>query len=106
MSVEVSFCELRTKMVINVVDGKALGRIADIVFSRENAKVIGFVVPGDKGFHLFGRKNELFIPYDRVIRIGLDAVLVELRPMSAYHNVNEMPIKPQENCLMPPQCSC
>jgi len=53
MGVDVSFCELRTKMVINVVDGKALGRIVDIVFSRENAKVIGVVVPGDKNFHLW-----------------------------------------------------
>ena len=107
MGVEVSFCELRTKMVINVVDGKALGRIGDIVFSRENAKVAGFVVPGDKGFHLWGRKNELFIPYDRVMRIGLDAVLVELRPMNAYRNACDVEIRPQENnCLMPPKCSC
>ena len=66
MGVEVSFCELRTKMVINVVDGKALGRIVDIVFSRDNAKVIGVVVPGDKNFHLWGRKNELFVPYENI----------------------------------------
>ena len=106
MGVEISFCELRTKMVINVVDGKALGRIADIVFSRENAKVIGVIVPGDKGFHLFGRKNELFIPYDRIMRIGLDAVLVELRPMSAYHTDCNVEISPKESCLMPPKNCC
>ncbi len=107
MGVEVSFCELRTKMVINVVDGKALGRIVDIVFSRENAKVIGVVVPGDKCFHLWGRKNELFIPYERIIRIGLDAVLVELRPMSAYKNACNVDITPHDNyCLTPPKCSC
>ncbi len=106
MGVEVSFCELRTKMVINVVDGKALGRIVDIVFSRENAKVIGVIVPGDKGFHLFGRKNELFIPYDRIMRIGLDAVLVELRPINTYHNRCDVEITPQENCLISPKTQC
>ena len=106
MGVEVSFCELRTKMVINVVDGKALGRSVDIVFSRENAKVIGVIVPGDKSFHLWGRKNELFVPYDRIIRIGLDAVLVELRPMNTYHNACNVEITPQEGCLMPPPKSC
>ncbi len=105
MGVEVSFCELRTKMVINVVDGKALGRIVDIVFSRENAKVIGVIVPGDKSFHLWGRKNELFVPYERIIRIGLDTVLVELRPMNTYHNTCNVEITPHENCLMPPK-SC
>ncbi len=103
MGVEVSFCELRTKMVINIVDGKALGRIVDIVFSRENAKVIGVIVPGDKGFHLFGRKNELFVPYERIMRVGLDAVLVELRPMNSYHNNCNVEITPNENCLMSPQ---
>lgn len=86
MGVEVSFCELRTKMVINVVDGKALGRIVDIIFSRDNSKVIGVIAPGDKNFHLFGRKNDLFIPYNCIIRIGIDSVLVELRPISTYKN--------------------
>lgn len=105
MGVEISFCELRTKMVINVIDGKALGRIADIVFSRENSKVIGVIVPGDKGFHLWGRKNELFIPYDRIMRIGLDAVLVELRPVSSYHSACNVEISSKDNCLMPPK-SC
>lgn len=78
-------------MVINVIDGKALGRIVDIVFSRDNSKVVGVVVPGDKCFRLFGRKGDLFIPYDRIIRIGIDVVLVELRPLNSgfcYPNQN------------------
>lgn len=85
VSVELSFCELRTKMVINVVDGKALGRIVDVIFSREHAKVVGVVVPGDKGFRLWGKKGDLFIPYDHIIRIGIDVVLVELRPLGAAY---------------------
>ena len=101
MGVDVSFCELRTKMVINVVDGKALGRIVDIVFSRENAKVIGVVVPGDKNFHLWGHKHELFVPYDNILRIGLDAVLVELRPISSYKNACNVNIPTQTNCSLP-----
>jgi len=100
MGVEVSFCELRTKMVINVVDGKALGRIVDIVFSRDNAKVIGVVVPGDKNFHLWGRKNELFVPYENILRIGVDAVLVELRPISAYKNACNVEITPHQCCSL------
>lgn len=106
MGVEISFCELRTKMVINVVDGKALGRIADIIFSRENAKVVGVIVPGDKNFHLFGRKNELFVPYDRIMRIGLDAVLVELRPLNTYHNSANVEITSSNDYLMPTKCQC
>lgn len=100
MGVEVSFCELRTKMVINVIDGKALGRIVDIVFSRENAKVIGVVVPGDKNFHLWGHKHELFVPYDNILRIGVDAVLVELRPIGSYKNACNVEISPHEHCSL------
>ncbi len=107
MGVEVSFCELRTKMVINVVDGKALGRIVDIVFSRENAKVIGMIVPGDKNFHLWGHKNELFVPYDHIIRVGIDAVLVELRPLNTYKNACNVDISPHDKySLMQPKHDC
>ena len=80
MGAELSFCELRAKMVINVIDGKALGRIVDIVFSRESSRVIGVVVPGDKCFRILGKKGDIFIPFDKIVRIGLDVVLVELRP--------------------------
>ncbi len=103
MGVDVSFCELRTKMVINVVDGKALGRISDMIFSRENAKVVGVIVPGDKNFHIFGRKNELFVPYDRIIRIGVDAVLVELRSLNNSQTYN---VVTDDNCLISSKSRC
>jgi YlmC/YmxH family sporulation protein len=80
MGAELSFCELRTKMVINVIDGNALGRIVDIIFSRESSRVIGVVVPGDKCFRIFNKKGDIFIPYDKIVRIGLDVILAELRP--------------------------
>ncbi|MDR0384369.1 MAG: YlmC/YmxH family sporulation protein [Christensenellaceae bacterium] len=87
---ELSFCELRTKQVINVIDGKALGRIVDIVFGNETSKCLGFVVPGDKYFKIFCRKDDIFIPFKNVIRIGIDVVLVELNP---------------DNCFKSPQLS-
>ena len=83
MGHEISFCELRSKQVVNVIDGKVLGRIVDVVFSRQSARVMGFVVPGDGGFSLFKRKGELFIPFERICKIGVDVVLVELRPSHA-----------------------
>ena len=82
MGAELSFCELRTKQVVNVIDGKALGRIVDIVFSKEGSRVIGFVVPGDKIFKIFNKKGDLFVPYDKIVRVGIDVVLVELKPFA------------------------
>ena len=75
---ETSFGELRCKDVINVTDGKNLGRTCDIVFCYPGARVLGIVVPGKRGLHLF-KKNDLFIPLKEVVNIGVDTVLVDLK---------------------------
>lgn len=77
---ETSFLELKSKQVINTVDGKCLGKIIDIVFDVGTAKALGFVVPqNDNGFwSLFRSNKELFIPMDCVYKIGIDVILVEL----------------------------
>ncbi len=77
---EITFCDLRAKEVINIIDGRKLGKIVDIVFDSRCAKVCGIVVPGDK--KLFNFKNEdLFIPWKNVNKIGDDTILVELYPV-------------------------
>ena len=86
MGNEISFCELRAKQVINVIDGKVLGRICDVVFSRSSAKVLGFVVPGTHGLSMFRKKSDMFIPFERICKIGFDVVLVELVPLGAVHH--------------------
>ena len=77
---EASFVELRSKQVINTVDGKCLGHITDIIFDVATAKALGFVVPQrSQGiFNIFGSSKDLFIPFECVCKIGIDAILVEL----------------------------
>jgi len=73
-----SFCELRTKEVVNVLDGRRLGRIIDIVFDpRCNGEVKGIVVPFVKRFFLF-RDKEVFVPWGCIRKIGEDVILIEL----------------------------
>ena len=74
---ETSFTELRSKFVVNVTDGKNLGRTCDVVFSFPEAHVFGIVVPG-KRFRIF-KNNDLFIPLKNIVKIGTDVVLVDLR---------------------------
>lgn len=65
--------------MVNVVDGRRLGHIVDIVFNLENGCVVGVVVPGEKSFwNVFKGGTELFIPLSQIVKIGEDAVLVEL----------------------------
>jgi len=76
---DTSFLELRCKEVVNVVDGRRLGHIVDVVFNLANCCLLGVVVPGEKSFwNVFKGGTELFIPISQIVKIGEDAVLVEL----------------------------
>lgn len=76
---ETTFLELRCKEVVNVIDGRRLGHVIDIVFSLSSFCVQGIVVPGEKSFwNVFKKGNELFIPFKQVLKIGEDMILVEV----------------------------
>lgn len=84
---ESSFLELRCKEVVNVVDGRRLGHIVDIVFDLMTARILGLVVPGEKTFwNVFKNSSQLFIPFNCVCKIGEDAILVELRGQTTPTN--------------------
>ena len=76
---EVTFCELRAKEVVNIYDGRCLGNITDIVIDTSCARVLGIIVPKErKMFNLFKANSDFFIPYNRICKIGQDIILVEL----------------------------
>ena len=74
---EFSFQDLKCKLVINVLDGKILGNIIDIVFFPQTGKILGFVVPGEKKGWFKSCEN-IFIPYSCVCKVGIDCILVQL----------------------------
>ena len=73
---EITFNELREKEIINVADGKRLGRIEDVVFDKEEGKVLGVVLPGKR--HAFKKREDVFIPIEELKRIGEDVILVKI----------------------------
>lgn len=76
---ETTFCELRGKEVINVLDGKRLGKIIDLVFDTRCGKILGLVVPCyNKSWNIFKTAADIFIPYSNVCKIGDDVILVEI----------------------------
>ena len=79
MGHDLAFCELRCKDVINVIDGKCLGRVCDVIFSRCNGRVMGFIVPGEARFRILRRREDMFIPFNCICKIGCDVILVELK---------------------------
>lgn len=87
---ETTFCELKTKEIVNVVDGKRLGKISDMVFNTSTGKILGLIVPPyKKSWNIFRTQEDIFIPYNCVCRIGDDIILVEINIANACAlNVN------------------
>ena len=75
---EYTFCELKCKDVINIIDGRRLGRIIDMVFNANRGTICGIVVPGERTFHFFRPSEDIFIPWCNILRIGEDVILVEI----------------------------
>lgn len=76
-----TFSDLKLKDVINICDGRRLGRPFDIVLN-EHACIEALLVPSQGGLlSMFkGERDGLAISWSRVRRIGDDVILVELDP--------------------------
>ena len=69
--------ELCRKDVINVKDGSRLGYICDIEIDAVDGRVVAFVIYGrTKFFGLFGREDDIIIPWSNIQTIGEDTILV------------------------------
>ena len=71
--------ELRQRDVINVVDGRRLGFIKDVELDIAEGKIKALILPGQGGKFLFffGHNEDIIIPWEKVIRVGIDVILVE-----------------------------
>ena len=76
LDMELTFSDLRRKEVINTQDGRRLGRACDVLLCSPENRWLGIVVPGDNGF--FHRKNDLFIDFRQVVKVGEDVILVNV----------------------------
>ena len=83
---EISFNDLRNKEIINLMDGSKMGHVVDIVFSGESCKVLGVFIPGEKRF--FKKSSEVFIPIEKIRRIGDDVILIRFDTSSLMNKYN------------------
>jgi YlmC/YmxH family sporulation protein len=105
---DLTYNELKNRDVINVVDGKCLGRIIDLTLSFPKGVLTGITVPGRRQNCLsrIFSKSEQFIGVNNIIKIGNDVILVNLRcgdTCSPSVPASEPP-KPPRPCPKPPSC--
>lgn len=69
--------ELQDKDIINVKDGKNIGKIIDLDITNDG--LINYIIAEPSSFFRFNSFNkETNIKFNQIVRIGKDVILVEL----------------------------
>lgn len=70
--------DLRSKEIINIHDGMRFGAPGDLEFDLVSGRVTALIVPGPyKLLGLFGRGEDVRIPWEAIRKIGEDIILVD-----------------------------
>lgn len=96
---ELTFNELKKRDVINIADGRCLGRITDLKLKFPEGVLIGIFVPGRKTKKIFRwfDKSEVFIEERKIIKIGGDVILVDIKCENSS--------APTKQCVPLPPCT-
>ncbi len=73
----VNASELREKDVINTCGGRRLGYICDYRIDADCGRILAIFVT-EQAFGPFGGRNPLCIPWEKVVCVGEDTVLVQM----------------------------
>jgi len=71
--------ELGQRDIINLVDGSKLGPVRDVYIDPESGQVLSLVLTGErKYFKLLNAGSDLIVPWEKVRKVGVHTVLVEV----------------------------
>ena len=71
--------DLKQREVINITTAERIGFIADVEMNFENGCVEAVVVPVRRGIAgVFGKRQDCVVPWEKIVSVGRDLVLVEL----------------------------
>jgi YlmC/YmxH family sporulation protein len=74
----VKISEFQVKDIVNIYDGKKLGNMSDLSINISTGNIDAIIVSGGgKVMGLFGREEEVIIPWNKIKKIGADVILVE-----------------------------
>ena len=78
---ELTYSELTKRDVINISDGRCLGRVTDIKLIFPQGKLVGIFVPGRKVRRIcrWFDKTQIYIDESKILKIGGDVILVDIR---------------------------
>jgi sporulation protein, YlmC/YmxH family len=77
--------DLTRRDIINLSDGAKLGAIKDMHIDPSTGAIKAFVLQGPKKYGVLSAGRDVVVPWEKIKKIGVDAVLVEL---DTFHNLN------------------
>ena len=76
-----TLADLCERDVVSVGNGENLGRVDDLRVDETAARVTALVIYGRlRWFGLLGREEDLLVPWEDIVTIGSDVVLVRTVP--------------------------
>jgi len=72
--------EFQVKEIVDVENGKLLGRIGDLDVNMVTGEIEHIVILGSgKMLGLFGKESDVIIPWKNIVRVGDDVILVRFK---------------------------
>ncbi len=69
--------DMKDRQVVCVKDGSILGFVGDIELDTESGRLSAIVIYGkSKGFGLFGREDDMIVPWESIEILGEETILV------------------------------
>ena len=69
--------ELQSKDIVNIINGKKIGRIIDVTLS--DGKIYNLIIEPKRFFlNIFKRGDEVSIKWESIEKIGEDVILIKL----------------------------
>ena len=81
-----SLTDLTEKQVVNMCDGKILGYIVDFKIDICCGRLTAIILPGEGGAFGFRKCTDIVIPWEKICRIGKDAIIVDIGPIQYEEN--------------------
>ena len=71
--------ELIKKDIVNIQDGKKIGKITDVVFDINNGYLIKFIIESSNIIKsIFSNNEELVIKFTQIKKLGEDVILIDI----------------------------
>ncbi len=71
--------DLERKDVVNITDGKIIGKIIDIIINSESGAIENFIIEKSRYLrNMFSTDNIINLKYEEIKKIGSDVILVDL----------------------------